>query len=224
MGPRLWLLGAMAALLLAAHLVEHELEQRRLRSARQRGGLDIAALLLPLEAPELPRIPGAQAPPALTSYVVREGDTLSGIAARVLGSARAYPILLELNRDRLPGPRALRAGMELRVPSPEWLRYQAERRRRQAATPSGGAARTGAEPAPPAPGPGPAGGTAAGSGAPGHAAVYVVQPGDTLGAIAQRLLGSVRHTRLLEEANRDVIRDPGRLQVGMRLRIPEPPP
>jgi hypothetical protein len=55
---------------------------------------------------------------AVATVVVQPGDSLSAIAARVLGSAKRWPELHEANRDRLgDDPRRLRAGMTLRLPS-----------------------------------------------------------------------------------------------------------
>jgi nucleoid-associated protein YgaU len=62
----------------------------------------------------------------------------------------------------------------------------------------------------------------AGPGAPVEA--YVVQPGDTLSRIAGKVYGDVapRSWRRIYEANRAAIGDdPSRIQVGMRLTIPQ---
>jgi nucleoid-associated protein YgaU len=213
---RLWIVVTMVAVLAGAHLLEREMAGRRekpedLSRLRQ-------ALLAPLEPGQLPAIPGAEEPPKLETHTVGEGETLGEIAQRFLGSSRAYPLLLELNRDRLKSPRHLRVGMELLVPDPAWLRRRAERKRHereaeqrgaQATSRSGGANPTGG---------GGTGRAAAGRVTP--AGVYVVKPGDTPGGIAQKVLGSVRHLPLLLEANRGVLDDPRRLKVGTRLRVP----
>ena len=96
---RLWLFVTMLAVLAGAQLLEHELAARRgrhddLRKLRQ-------ALLAPLEPAHLPPIPGAEERPRLQTYTVKPGDTLGAIAQRFLGSSRAYPLLLELNRERI---------------------------------------------------------------------------------------------------------------------------
>jgi nucleoid-associated protein YgaU len=51
-------------------------------------------------------------------HVVRAGDTLRGIAAAYLGDEERWQEILELNRDRVPGPEELRVGVELRLPAP----------------------------------------------------------------------------------------------------------
>jgi len=50
-------------------------------------------------------------------YVVASGDTLSGIALAALGSSKKWPELLELNKDKLPKPEALKVGMKLKLPA-----------------------------------------------------------------------------------------------------------
>jgi nucleoid-associated protein YgaU len=55
-------------------------------------------------------------PPTPSTYTVREGDNLSTIALRVLGSARRYDELFEANRDKLKTPDHVREGMVLRIP------------------------------------------------------------------------------------------------------------
>ncbi|RKY22676.1 MAG: hypothetical protein DRQ55_00305 [Planctomycetota bacterium] len=50
--------------------------------------------------------------------------------------------------------------------------------------------------------------------------LYTVRAGDTLGAIAQRLKGSVTHQAGILAANRDIISNADQLAVGMTLRIP----
>jgi LysM repeat protein len=49
-------------------------------------------------------------------YIVKAGDTLSGIANRFLGSGARFLEVYEANRDRLPSPDALQVGQELRIP------------------------------------------------------------------------------------------------------------
>lgn len=50
-------------------------------------------------------------------HVVQSGDTLSGLAARYLGSITRFNEIYDLNRDRLSGPNDLKVGMELRIPA-----------------------------------------------------------------------------------------------------------
>jgi len=49
-------------------------------------------------------------------YVVREGDTLGGIALRELGSTERLSDLYSANRDVMASPDKLKVGMHLRIP------------------------------------------------------------------------------------------------------------
>lgn len=49
---------------------------------------------------------------------------------------------------------------------------------------------------------------------------YVVQSGDTLSKIAQRYYGDASLYNKIFEANRDVLKDPNKIQPGQKLRIP----
>ena len=53
------------------------------------------------------------------------------------------------------------------------------------------------------------------------AETYLVQPGDTLGKIAQQVYGDFSSWKLIFDANRDKLTDPGLIRVGMELRLPE---
>ena len=50
--------------------------------------------------------------------------------------------------------------------------------------------------------------------------IYVVEKGDTLGHISQKLYGTVRRTVDLQNANPDV--DPRKMQIGDELKVPRP--
>ncbi|HEY2594477.1 MAG TPA: LysM peptidoglycan-binding domain-containing protein [Chloroflexota bacterium] len=49
-------------------------------------------------------------------YIVQPGDTLSTIAARLLGSANRWPELYALNSDRIAAPARIRVGLALQLP------------------------------------------------------------------------------------------------------------
>jgi nucleoid-associated protein YgaU len=51
---------------------------------------------------------------------------------------------------------------------------------------------------------------------------YTVQPGDTLSAIAKKLLGNANDYREIFNANRDQLSDPDRIKPGQVLKIPQP--
>ena len=49
---------------------------------------------------------------------------------------------------------------------------------------------------------------------------YVVKKGDTLSKIAKEYYGDAQLYPQIFEANRDVLKDPNKIQVGQKLRIP----
>lgn len=75
---------------------------------------------------EQPNVPGAEpkapatevfVPPAeFEEYVVKYGDTLSGIAEKFLGSQGKYIQIFEANKDRMSSPDRLEVGKPLRIP------------------------------------------------------------------------------------------------------------
>lgn len=50
---------------------------------------------------------------------------------------------------------------------------------------------------------------------------YVVQKGDTLGAISKKAYGTTRHWKAILEANRDVIASPKAVRAGKTLKLPK---
>ena len=52
-----------------------------------------------------------------TSYTVRKGDTLSGIAQRHYGKASRWHAIFEANRDQLDDPDLIRPGQVLKLPA-----------------------------------------------------------------------------------------------------------
>lgn len=57
-----------------------------------------------------------QPPESFEEYVVKYGDTLSGIAQRMLGSQAKYMEIYNANRDRMASPDRLEVGKPLRIP------------------------------------------------------------------------------------------------------------
>lgn len=49
---------------------------------------------------------------------------------------------------------------------------------------------------------------------------YVVKKGDTLSKIAEEHYGDANLYPQIFEANRDILKDPNKIQVGQKLRIP----
>ena len=52
--------------------------------------------------------------------------------------------------------------------------------------------------------------------------LYTVQSGDTLSKLAQRVYGDAKRYPAIFEANRDQLKDPDKIQVGQKLKIPNP--
>lgn len=139
--------------------------------------------------------PSASAPPTPSAaervYVVQQGDTLSDIARRELGSASKWQVVRDANADVLRGSETVRTGMKLKIP-----------------------ARSAAVASTPAPA---SSGAASGAGA----KTYKVQSGDTLTSIASRMLGSGSRWREIQRANESVLHGSDRISLGMELTIPD---
>ena len=168
----------------------------------------------PAERPSEPSERPPPAPPVEPrrvqprTYKVRSGDNLTRIAKTVYGRAHGdeYKRIYEANRDKLSGPNSVTVGQELVIPplpsSPPALRLAVAPQRRgprvveMTLEALDERFRNGE--------------------------TYVVQSDDTLTRIARRRMGggSRATVRKLLRANRDLISDPDRLTVGMRLRIP----
>lgn len=69
----------------------------------------------PGAASQLPRVP-AETEPASRLYQVQQGDTLSDLAQRFLGSSARYAEIFEANRNILRNPNDLQVGMRIRIP------------------------------------------------------------------------------------------------------------
>lgn len=54
--------------------------------------------------------------PAVKTYTVQAGDTLSKIAREHLGNANAYMKIFEANRDQLQDPDKIKPGQVLKIP------------------------------------------------------------------------------------------------------------
>ena len=68
--------------------------------------------------------------PAQASYTVKQGDTLSAIAAHAYGKAADWPAVWWANRHQLPNPNVIAAGQRLRLPAsgqvPTWMARAAQ--------------------------------------------------------------------------------------------------
>jgi LysM repeat protein len=67
---------------------------------------------------------------AQTSYTVKQGDTLSVIAAHAYGNAADWPAVWWPNRHQMPNPNVVTAGQRLRLPAsgqvPAWMARAAQ--------------------------------------------------------------------------------------------------
>jgi LysM repeat protein len=67
---------------------------------------------------------------AQTSYTVKQGDTLSVIAAHAYGNAADWPAVWWPNRRQMPNPNVITAGQRLRLPAsghvPAWMARAAQ--------------------------------------------------------------------------------------------------
>jgi nucleoid-associated protein YgaU len=167
------------------------------------------------------------------SYVIRDGDDLTGIAARFYGHPGAAASVWSANRDLIPDPNLLPIGVALRLPPPWSVR----------GLPPAAAGAGGRSIEPPvagvAPHPAPAGTAASVPAAPGwlgvSQAVSVspaaqrpsargstvrLGPGETLQSIAEKFYGDRSAAQRIWEANRDRLRSPDLAVVGMELRLP----
>lgn len=128
--------GVLAVIVLAA--VTYESPDKNLRKRGQAGAQQLEGSFgqattpaQPPRSPEVPALPpapsGALTPPPqvatlepppskteqLVEYTVKAGQTLCDIAEETLGDRGRWKELYEQNRDRLPNPDTLRAGMKI---------------------------------------------------------------------------------------------------------------
>lgn len=138
-----------------------------------------------------------------STYRVRDGDDLAGIAARMYGHPAAAAAVWAANRDLISDPGLLPIGADLRLPPPWDI---------DVAGGSGGSG--GIEPRR---------GTTASPALASVGGRIRVAPGDTLAAMAQRLYGDPAMARRIWELNRDQLRSPELVVPGMELRLPPLP-
>lgn len=127
---------------------------------------------------------------------VKEGDTLGELAAKHLGSAGKYPLIMAVNTDVLDKPQNLRAGMKLRIPAEQVAEVIEEANEALA---DGGEARD-TEP------------VASNS--------YTVKEGDSLSSIAGKLLGDPNRYDDIYKVNKDKLSSANDIRVGMKLKLP----
>ncbi|MDH3583231.1 MAG: LysM peptidoglycan-binding domain-containing protein [Phycisphaerae bacterium] len=134
-------------------------------------------------------------------HTVGEGESLSSIAELYYGDANQFQRVYEANRKVLPDADTLRAGVRLLIPDkkkPAAAAAPASRPPALSASASTGAA---ARPRVPM-----------GS--------HTVGEGETLASIAEQHYGSQLQWNKLYQLNKDRIRNPDRIRVGLVLRVP----
>jgi len=137
------------------------------------------------------------------THLVRRGDTLWSIAGRYYGGTHSlHTALARHNAERLAADGSLIIGTRLLIPDRRTLENPPSTR------PS---TRRANEPTTDRPNP---------TTPPATHTTYVVQSGDVLGTIAQRLLGTSRRWKDILELNRGQLDAPEDLRVGMTIRIP----
>ncbi len=134
---------------------------------------------------------------------VRKGETLTSIARQYYGDGSLWHQLYLANKDRVPDRNRLNVGLALRIPAFKSA-GKAIQPVKPAAQPSQQRNRPGR----------------GSSSQPTRYATYTVKKGDTLGEIAQRLLGSSRKLTDLISLNKSVISDADEIYVGLKLRVP----
>jgi len=181
--------------------------------------------------PETARTARARSPRVDPGYprkvVLRENESIWKVAVREYGASRGpamVPAILRANKVR--DARRLRPGQTIFLPAPKGTMAGSRRVRpvsagsSKPARASGNAPqRTGFLPFEPEPQTYSVRVASDGGrkGADGTR-IYVVRPGDSLGVIAQRLLGSASRAREIKELNG--LRDENSILVGMRLKLP----
>ncbi|MDP7029077.1 MAG: LysM peptidoglycan-binding domain-containing protein [Phycisphaerales bacterium] len=150
----------------------------------------VAAPTPPQSRPSLPAAAGMSDP----VHTVAAGDSLFSISLAYYGDGTLADAIGTHNR--LPNPNALTPGQRLIIPDRGQLTITPP--------PAGASAGPSGEPAVDEPG----------------WAEYVVQPGDTLSELAQKLMGSARHTADLLSMNADRLRSADALRVGQSIRYP----
>jgi len=143
------------------------------------------------------------------TYRVVPDDTLWRIARKAYGQAdrRIVDAVYQANRDRMTAPNDLKPGMDLALPVIDGLNPTPLTNANLDARP-GEPARKKAPP------------RAEKAGSPSEMRTYSVQRGDRYATIAERFLGDKSRWREIYDLNRDIFPDPGKIQYGVRIRLP----
>lgn len=193
------------------------------------------------QAETLPSLPEPQPQPAAARndanaqiHIVQKGESLASIAQKYYGAqegsrASAIQRLYEANKDILESPDKIQAGHKLVIPNAQkqqkttasqtLLQKFSDLIERQ---PTPAAPKTQEKPlSTEKPAEKPAIPTQKTTPTP-KVVEYTVQKGDTLWKIAERTLGDGHKMGLLIELNKDQLKNPDDIRVGMKLRVPAP--
>ncbi|MFG0285136.1 MAG: LysM peptidoglycan-binding domain-containing protein [Phycisphaerales bacterium JB039] len=158
----------------------------------------------PPTAAEAPAEPAGVLPPDSWAYIVqRDDETLESIAEEYLGDSADWVIIAQMNP--LKDPARISAGDTWYIPLDKGnLQGQLVDAEGRPVAPQ-------REPAPPP--------------APEDFIEYVVQPGDSLSVISQRLYGTQKHAQMLYELNRQRLglRSIDAISVGQVIHAPKTP-
>lgn len=148
----------------------------------------------------------------LMIYDWKEGDSWASLAQRIYGDARYESVLRSAN-DNLVAPAP---GTSLLVPVYDMSAQLAHQ------PPAGTTAQPNVQPTAPAVQPAPTNASPSAGSAPaaGSGKVHVVAKGDSLSSISRAYYGTEARWKEIAQANTGVLRDPNRLKLGMKLRIP----
>ena len=141
-------------------------------------------------------------PPEFFDHVVAEHELMSTIAKRYFGSVDDWWIISKANPK--VDPRKLKPGMVLRIPK--------DRNNIQGLV-SGKESEPGVLDTP----------NLDSDGTESKVIEYVVQSGDSLSKISQRIYGSAQHAQFIFESNRNVLRSMDDISIGQLLRLPPLP-
>ncbi len=168
---------------------------------------------MPGQTAPAPVVPAVGVPAEL--YTLKDGETLYKICQSHYGNGNLWQKLADFNKGTISNPTKLRKGMTIRLPSISVLKGEAPQHLAPTAVVAGVEANTVfvQQAQAQVPALAPVAPTAA-------EREYIVQKGDTLGAIASREMGSARKWNALFEANKDRLRSPTDLKIGRALRIP----
>ncbi len=139
-------------------------------------------------------------------HSVEEGDSLWSIAQRHYGDGSLAGRLAEFNGSRAANPDLIRVGVRLRIPPKAVLTGAAEDRSPAVVPANKPDTKPETKPA--------------SNPAPTEHRLYKIKPGDTLGAIAMRELGTIRRAPEIVALNPKTLADPDIVPVGVTIRLP----